>query len=276
MSKTVKTPRKTSEHPWRKTFTGIAAVLIVLYIAASVFLHRFTRHNQEYEVPDFYGMQVEDACQMAAIHEFRLEVTDSVYVKGLERGAISRQNPAAGSFVKKGRRIILTINAKEGKKVEMPLLVGFSLRQARNELETKGLTLGRIRYTPDMATNNVLGQEYQGKTIPAGTVLPSESRITIVLGHNPSDGETFIPDLTGYRYHIARDLVFDNSLNIASCRYDDTVTSAADSLSAMVYAQEPEPSETVEVPRGTGVTLFFTTDRSKIVRRTAEHQEDEE
>lgn len=275
MSKSQKTTGKLSGRPWLKTFIGIAAVLIVLYTASSFFLNRYTRHNQEYEVPDFYGMQVEEACQIAAAHEFRLEVTDSVYVKALNRGAISRQNPAAGSFVKKGRRIILTINAKEGKRVDMPLLVGFSLRQARNELETKGLVLGKIRYTSDMATNNVLGQEYQGKPIPAGTVIPSESKITLILGQNASDGGTFIPDLTGYRYRIARDLVFDNSLNISACRYDETVTTAADSLSAMVYSQEPAPSETVEVPRGTGVTLHFTKDQSKIVRRT-EEQEDEE
>lgn len=275
MSKSQKTTGKLSGRPWLKTFTGIAAALIVLYAASSFFLNRYTRHNQEYEVPDFYGMQVEEACQIAAAHEFRLEVTDSVYVKALNRGAISRQNPAAGSFVKKGRRIILTINAKEGKRVDMPLLVGFSLRQARNELETKGLVLGKIRYTSDMATNNVLGQEYQGKPIPAGTVIPSESKITLILGQNASDGGTFIPDLTGYRYRIARDLVFDNSLNISACRYDETVTTAADSLSAMVYSQEPAPSETVEVPRGTGVTLHFTKDQSKIVHRT-EEQEDEE
>lgn len=276
MSKSQKTSGKSSGHPWLKTFIGIAAVLIILYIVSSVFLNRYTRHNREYEVPDFYGMQVEEACQVAAAHEFRLEVTDSVYVKGLNRGAISRQNPAAGSFVKKGRRIILTINAREGKKVEMPLLVGFSLRQARNELETKGLVLGKIRYTSDMATNNVLGQEYQGKHIAAGTIIPSESRITLILGQNSSDGGTFVPDLTGYKYRIARDLVFDNSLNIAACRYDETVTTAADSLSAMVYAQDPAPSETAEVPRGTGVTLHFTKDQSKIVRRTEEEQEDEE
>lgn len=275
MSRTKDKSGKHSGHPWLKTFAGIAASLMILYAAAALFLNKFTHHNREYEVPDFYGLQVEEAQQIASLHEFRLEVTDSVYVKTLDRGAISRQNPKAGSYVKKGRRIILTINARETRKVDMPLLVGYSLRQARNELETCGLVLGRIEYTDDMATNNVLGQEYKGKNIPAGTVIPSESRITLILGCNPSDGGTFVPDLSGYPLRIARDLVFDNSLNIAAIRYDGTVSTAADSLSAVVFSQDPAPSEEIEVTRGTGVTLHLTKDASKVIRRT-EEQEDEE
>lgn len=256
-------------HPWIWTIVGIAASLTAFYIIVHISLAKFTRHNQEYQVPDLYGMQLSEATELAAEHDFRLEVTDSVYSKALDRGAIFRQNPSAGSMVKKGRRIILTINATISKTVEMPLLVGFSLRQARTELAANGLQLDRLKYVDDMATNNVLGQEYQGRPIAAGTPIPQDSRITLIVGQNREDARASIPDVVGYTYKMARDIVWDNSFNIAQCIFDETVKTYSDTLTSAVYRQNPAPADSLFVERGSSVTLYFTKDAGKIVRKSA-------
>ena len=101
---------------------GIIAAIIIIAFGS---LNIITRHNRELTVPDFTNMSLEDALNLAEKRDVRLEVTDSVFVKRLGRGFIYSQNPIAGSKVKKGRRILITINAINPQMVEMPSLVGF-------------------------------------------------------------------------------------------------------------------------------------------------------
>lgn len=150
---------------------------------------------------------------------------------------------------------MLTINSKTPKKVSMPDLVGLSMRQAKAELVSRGLTLGKLRYTPDIATNYVLKQQYRGRDIGKGVMVNSGSVIDLVVGLSDDD-ETMIPDVTGMRYLRAVDAVLDNSLNISGLKFDKNVKNYSDSLDAVVYRQAPEPSE-FSVTRGSGVTLYL-------------------
>ena len=138
----------------------IAACVVVLALVfvANFFLKIGTHHGQEIEVPDFTNMSVSDASYLASDRGIRIDVTDSVYVRKMGRGLVFSQVPKAGSHVKTGRRILLTINSVSPKKTTMPDLVGFSMRQAKAELLSKGLILRKLRYVEDIATNNVLRQ----------------------------------------------------------------------------------------------------------------------
>ena len=239
-------------------------IIVAVIIIAFGSLNIITRHNKELTVPDFTNMSLEDAHNLAEKREVRLEVTDSVFVKRLGRGYIFSQNPVAGSNVKKGRRILITINAINPQMVEMPSLVGFSLRQAKTELTSKGLSLGSLIYVEDIATNNVLEQRYQGKPVAPKTLLESESEIDLLLGLNPEDSQTYIPHLTGYTYQVAKDYIIDNSLNVGIVRFDETVTSYSDSLDAVVYSQSPAFSESLPFVCGTKVSIYLTKDQSKL------------
>ena len=251
-----------------KTFLKhlLAAVLIAvaLLVGAIVFLNVFTKHNQELTVPDLSNMTVEEAQVQAELHDMVINVTDSVYVKRMKRGAVYRQNPAPGSKVKSGRRIALTINAVNAKKITMPNLVGFSMRQAKAELLSRGLVLGRLIYVKDMATNNVLRQLQQGQEIEPGTMIESESVIDLEVGLNGLDFATYVPDVIGLKCISAVDAVHDNSLNIKKLRFDSSVKDYDDSLNAMVYRQTPEASDSIHVKMGADVTLFLTVDQHKI------------
>lgn len=247
-------------------FCAAVAVALALVFGAKLFLNLFTRHAKELIVPDFSNLTLLEAQSLAEENHMRVEVTDSVFLKRMKKGAVYRQNPRAGSKVKDGRRIILTINAMTAKKVTMPNLIGYSMRQAMAELQSRGLVLGKLIYVDDIATNNVLKQLKGNREIDPGVMIESESVIDLVVGLNSGDSETYVPDVVGLKHISALDAVHANSLNISKLRFDKTVKDYDDSLSAVVYKQNPEPSE-FSVKMGEDVTLYLTVDTDKVPAR---------
>lgn len=243
----------------------LLAVVIVLAVVfgANMLLKAVTNHNEEITVPDLTGMSYDEAEKYLSARDMRAEVTDSVYIKRMERGTVYTQNPKVGSHVKKGRRILLTINAVMPKKVTMPNLVGYSLRQAKAELLSRGLNPGTLIYVDDIATNNVLKQLYKNREIKPGTPVESESRIDLVLGLNNMDNMTYVPYVTGMKYLSAVSAVQDNSLNVQDLVFDYTVRDYSDSLDAVVYRQYPASTEEPLI-MGSPVTLYLTTDVNKV------------
>ena len=153
----------------------------------------------------------------------------------------------------------------------MPELVGYSLRQAQSELVSNQLSLGKLIYVKDIATNNVLGQLYKGRAIAEGEKIPSESVIDLKLGINETDSTTYIPEIRGIPYRLVREKLAENSLNLSKAVFDESVTNYADSLSAWVYRQVPAPSDSVTVRLGTGVTVYL----SKVKEPEVPEKEDE-
>lgn len=245
-----------------KNLLGAAVVLAVLVGGAAIGLNLITGHNKELTVPDLTAMKVKDAEFEAHQAGMRTEVVDSVYVKRLGRGFVYKQNPAPGAKVKKGRRIALTINAVTPKKVSMPNLVGYSMRQAKAELGTRGLLLGKLMYVSDIATNNVLRQMHGNIEIEPGTPIESESVIDLVVGLNSDDNMTSVPDVRGLKMMSAVDMIQENSLNVRKVVYDKTVQTYEDSTKAFVWKMTPEPSEQ-PLPMGSDVSIYLTTDLAK-------------
>lgn len=243
------------------------SLVAVLVVGAIIFLNIVTKHNQELIVPDFSNMTVAEAEAAAAQVGMRVEVTDSVFVKRMKKGAVRDQNPTPGSHVKEGRRISLTINALNAKKVTMPNLVGLSMRQALAELQSRGLVLGKLIYVQDMATNNVLRQLYNNREIAPGKSIESDTVIDLVLGLNPdTDASTYVPDVIGRRYITAVDAIHKQSLNIKTLRFDDSVKDYDDSLNAVVYRQSPDASR-MPVNLGNDISLYLTVNPDRIPSR---------
>ena len=240
------------------------AVLVALIVGAMIFLNVATQHNKELIVPDLANMTVEEAHAVATASGMRVDVTDSAFVKRMKRGAVYRQNPAPGSKVKECRRIALTINAVNPRQITMPDLIGYSTRQAKAELLSRGLVLGKLIYVQDMATNNVLRQLHNNLEIEPGAMVDSEAVIDLVVGLNSRDNVTFVPYLAGLRSLSAVEAVHDHSLNIGKMRYDDTVKDYEDSLNAVVYRQVPAASDSISVNMGSAVDLYMTLDHSRV------------
>lgn len=246
-----------------RNLAGAVFFFIALAILANILLGIFTHHNKTITVPDMSGLSLADAQAVADSALVRIEVIDSIYVRGMNKGAVYRQNPEAGSKVKTGRRVLLTINAVIPRKVTMPNLIGYSMRQAKAELTTRGLSLGKLTYVEDIATNNVLKQQYRGQDIAAGTSIESGSSIDLVVGLDELENMTNIPNVLGMKYVRAVDVIHEYSLNVSRMQFDASVRSWQDSLNAVVYRQGPSASQTPTL-MGSDVSLYLTVDPDRI------------
>ncbi|MGM9788020.1 MAG: PASTA domain-containing protein [Candidatus Cryptobacteroides sp.] len=242
----------------------IAIVLIALiFIGVNVGLKVFTEHNKTVKVPDMLGCSYLEAMALCQENELQLIVADSVFVNRFRPGAVYSQNPKAGSEVKTGRKIYLTMNSSKKRQVSMPSLVGLSVRQAKVELTARNLLLGKLIYKEDIATNNVMAQMIGGRRVPEGEKLDVGTTVDLVVGLNYDDPYTQIPSFIELPYHKAVNSVQDSYLNIDRLYFDDTVKSYSDSLAAFVYRQHPESSDN-KVLMGRGVSLYLTLDREKL------------
>lgn len=178
------------EHPnWADVIKGIL-LSFALVIFIMVMLKFFTRHGEEYAVPELVGKsagEMEMYARDSNVHRFKYVVIDSIFVPETAGGTVMNQDPAPGQLVKKGRKIYLSVSTMNPPKVEMPNLIDLSLRQAENILNTNNLKLGQVIYKPSRFPNAVLEQRYKGRVVSQGTLLPYHSPITLVVGKEPND-----------------------------------------------------------------------------------------
>jgi beta-lactam-binding protein with PASTA domain len=270
----VSNKKKTIKKPILKNLLLVFIFLVAVFIGIYTFLHLFTRHGKGFVLPDFYGLTVDRAKAKGDSLQLHIEVADSLYMPELPKGIVFRQVPPAGQHVKKNRRVELTINSLLPRQVKMPSLVGYSLRQAKAELSSHGLKTGRLRYVPDIATNNVLEQYHKGYPIEPGTLLDIYSSIDLELGLSPNSEPAYIPLLKGKSLETALDILSDHSLNIGSITYDNSVLTAADTLAARVFKQNPPFSLTPEWPLGTVVHLSLTVNPEMLVHEEIPSEEE--
>lgn len=239
-------------------FGSLFLFLIILFIWFKIYTH----HGKAYAVPDFYGMDLREVDQLTRAKKMRFKVIDSVFNSQVDPGTVVDQNPFPGFRVKVNRTIFLTINATNPEMVKMPNLVGVSLRQAKAILETQGLEVGRLRYVPDIALNNVLRQLYEENEIAAGEFIIKGATVDLVLGQGLSSTSVPVPDFTGYTFYKARDKITDSYFNVGALIFDNTVRTVEDTLTSFVWKQRPAHFENASIRLGSTVDLWFTRDSS--------------
>ena len=245
-----------------KNVVFVAVIITVLLLLISWFLSLYTHHGQTVTVPDLTNLTGKEAARAARQAGVRATVEDSVYIPKLGAGIVFRQDPRAGLIVKKGRHIRLTANSIVPKTVNMPNLVGYNIMEAKAEITNHGLTIGRLEYVRDIATNVVMEQKVNGRTIRPGTELSAGSEVTLVLGRNVRFGSTIAPNVVGSKYIGAIDALHDSFLNRGKVVADPDIKTYADSIQSYVYRQEPTAKKSLSM--GSEVILYLTRDESKI------------
>jgi beta-lactam-binding protein with PASTA domain len=244
-----------------KNLVAAVVLLVVLLVLASIGLKLITRHGQTVTAPDFTNLTVPEAQKLASESHVGVKVVDSVFVRRLGAGVVYRQQPKAGSTVKKGRSIFLTINSMVPRKVVMPNLYGYSIIEARSELQNRGLNLGKLNYVKDIATNNVLGQTLGGREVKAGDLVVSGSNIDLTVGLGSEETTTTVPRLIGMKYVRAVDALHDRYLNVGRARFDEGIRTYSDSVNAVVYKQDAlGAAKTL----GTSINIYLTLDTTKL------------
>lgn len=247
-----------------KNLSLAVAILVGMIMILLIWLNIYTRHGQARTVPDFYGLSLEETTRLAKKNKLRYEIIDSVYTKVVPAGCVAEQNPLPGFKVKKGRRILLTINAFRPEMVRVPNLVGLPYRQAVKTIQSAGLEVGDRKYIPDISVDFVIKQLYKGKEITDGDSIQKGSGIDLVLGKGLSNQRTPVPNLVGLKLEAAKNTILYASLNLGAFIYDNSVSTATDTLDAFVFKQNPEYKETATLQLGSGIYLWLSVDSTKL------------
>jgi beta-lactam-binding protein with PASTA domain len=234
------------------------AIFFAIIFCSSIFLHCYTRHNNYIVVPDFYRLTFRESLELAEDKDLRVEVVDSVFSLDLLPGTVVEQDPKPGTKVKKNRRILLIVNTITPLKVSFPNIEGVSLRQAIAIMEGEGLMVGKISYTPDIATNLVLSCKWKGKKIKPGEMIYKGSYVDLVLGNSGELKDVSVPDVRQLNLREAQKKLTLAYLNTGNIIYDDNVQTAQDSLNSIVFKQKPSPGENSMLQMGSSVDLWMT------------------
>lgn len=193
-----------------------------------------TNHGRQTNVPNLMGKKMNAAIKTLKDMGFKIKI-DSTYQSYKDPLEVLFQEPGAGTSVKFGRTIFLTVNRQTPPSIEMPNLVNMSFRNALLTMHSYNLEMGDTSYRPDVAAGAVLEQWVKGKQIMPGTMVPFGTRIDLVVGEGLS-GEQEVPNLIGMNWSVAKVLL--DSLSLTSNPvWEGTIT---DSNSAVVYMQQPE------------------------------------
>lgn len=235
----------------------IAAISTVIGILLIAFfsLRYYTKHGEGLNVPEVKGLSLAQAVSKLEELGLRYEI-DSVYMMDKPPGIVTDQDPDANTFVKGNRTIYLTINTSQAPNVKFPDIEMKSLREATAILESYRLKVGDTTYQPDVARDVVLSATFGGQPIKFGEVLPTGSRINLVLGDGQGNEEVELPNLVGFPLDEAKFALKGAMLKLGTITYEGVIT---DSANAIIINQYPLAADTVtKVKIGTPINITLS------------------
>ena len=232
----------------------IIMVLLIIGVLEYTFssLDKFTRHGEEFQVPDMVGMSYEEALEQYH-DDFTFILLDSVYVKDFPEGAVYQQNPASGAKVKQGRNIYIIRTTVAPEIITMPNLRNLSLRQAIVILNMAGLKVDKIEFVDYFARNAVVDQKIKKDVIEPKSDVIKGSAITLVVGLGNGAQTTNIPDLIGVQLKYVKEKINNASLNIGTEIFIDN----DEPENLYVSRMDPEYSAETMVPLGSTINVWY-------------------
>ena len=228
--------------------------LILLFIGWLKYLDYYTLHDKYIQVPDFNDMLISQLDSVAEVNDIRVVIIDSIFDRSKKKGIVVNQDPEPFTDVKRNRKIYLTINSLQSRKVKFPDIYDLSLRQAIRRLEKNGLEVGQLEYRADIATNKVLNYKINGIKIEIGQELYFGTIVDLVVGKGLSKQSVLVPNLIGLTRVEANIILKSTSLNIGSEIFKSSVF---DSSSAVIYKQFPRGNDDNTLNIGSAIDLFF-------------------
>ena len=241
-----------------KQLVFIVITGIIVVFGAIKALDIYTLHNEEYTLPNYTNLTIDDLEEYKLGSELEFIVSDSLFDDKKEPGTILAQNPPAGSKVKRGRNVYLTIVTETPEKIKMPNLRDLTLRQSISLLETYGLKVEKLSYVKNLAQNAVLQQVYKGNPIEPGEEIYKGSEIELVLGTGRDKTKVTVPFLIGKKQNQAIKMLHKNSLNVGEQYFLDS----EDTARLRIYSTEPSSAAREKAEMGAYVDLYYRSDKS--------------
>ena len=180
---------KLIKNPYVLNLLLAVVVACALIYGTLVWLDKYTRHNEAVVVPDVKGLKIEEAAEFFKNNNLRYNVIDSVFSKDVEPGAIVELVPSAGSKVKEGRIVFITVNALTSQMATIPEVEDLSFRQAYALLKARGFEKVEIEYVPGDFKDLAVSVDLRGRTLAKGEHVP----LTAPLVLKVSSGDAELP-----------------------------------------------------------------------------------
>jgi beta-lactam-binding protein with PASTA domain len=229
---------------------GISLVLGFLFL--KIYLPIYTNHGETVSIPDLSGYTFSEAIEVLEDSGLQYEVSvDSGFHLDKKTFEILKQIPPSNTQVKTGRKIYLTLNAKNAPLLKMPNLVNTPLKNVQEILSNMGLERGEIIYVPDIGANVVLEQRYAGVKIPEGFEVPKGAKIDLMVGDGLGNQVLSVPDLVGMDQIDAEFLILGSGLRVGEKKLMDTNTASP----GEVVLQSP--SAGTQVSTGEAINIWI-------------------
>jgi len=223
----------------------------------------YTKHGNALEVPNFVGMDIDEAVQLSNKDKIKLLVIDSsTYNPKVTGGVILEQSPKDGAKVKEQRTIYLTLSKYIPNDVVLPDLVGnYDATNYARKLRRKGLKsqVGRKIFDANQQPNTILyieidGKKYTDDDISKGVSIAEGKTIDLIITDR-GGSVTELPDISCLTYAEAKFILSSYNLNIGSIINDATVK---DQNQSYVWKQRPVFATGKTINIGSSVDIFLT------------------
>lgn len=232
-------------------FIAFAIMMTLVVIYFYLYLPSTTNHGETITVPDIEGATIEELEEKLIQKDLTYVIDDSSYSPDFKPLTVLKQYPKAGSKVKEGRKIYISINSLTPPSVPVPNLIDASVLNAEVVLKSNELKRGKIVLVRG-PFNIVKEMKFKGESIRAGDRVPKGSVIDLVVmdgGLNAIGIENWV----GQPLDEVLATIKGQDLNIGDITIWPEGTS--DTTGFVVIKQKPAAGEKVKV--GDNVNLWI-------------------
>ena len=223
----------------------IGSLLVFAIIFFYIYLPNVTQHDKSVEVPDLFGMTMEEAEKKLQEKSLRIAINDSTYSEEAKPLTILRQFPKLGEAVKEGRTIYISINRTTPPNLPVPDLVDRSLINAEVVLKSNELRLGNIYYQASPFHNLVTEMRYKGHVVLPGTRIYKGAIIDLVVGDGKGPADFVVGNLVGDAFKTA--LLKLSGWNLHLGTVEIPAGQDTTGIIPIVYKQLPLPGDSVRI-----------------------------
>jgi len=186
-----------------------AAGVLVVLIANAVLLPRFVRHADTARVPNLLGQSVSEARR--ACTDAGLQIFEEARVHSVELppGHVVAQVPRAGTAVRPGRSVRVTLSLGR-ESVVVPNLRGLTLRQARLQLVNAQLAVGTVSRLDAPPPGEIV----RASSPHAGTEAARGDSIDLLVTTGIAKDPFLVPGLVGQEFTQVQALVESRGFRI--------------------------------------------------------------
>ena len=162
-------------------------VIVLLALGVKYGLDWYTHHGEGVRIPKVEGMDYGKARSLLEAHGLNIMVSDSGYNKAMAANCVLIQNPGAGTTVKLGHTVYVTVNSPSSPSFAIPDIVDNS---SFREAEAKLMSLGFKLTPPEEVAGEkdwVYGVLCRGRRVSAGERVSIDHPLTLMIGSGQYD-----------------------------------------------------------------------------------------